>query len=72
MFFRNLRVSLEKTVHENANIVKFGILLDACKNNKFKRKRVKLQNNGHEKPTLNVEEQLVSLKFSIDDAQRRS
>ena len=42
MFFRNLYFSLEKTVHENVNIGKFEILLDACKNNKFKRNRVKL------------------------------
>ena len=63
MFFRNLYFSLEKTVHENVNIGKFEILLDACKNNKFKRNRVKLRNNGHEKPILNVEEQSVSLKF---------
>ena len=53
----------EKTRHKNLNIDHFEILSNGYKNNKFKRKLAKALHIKHERPTLNVRGQSVSLKL---------
>ena len=53
----------EKTGHKNVNIDHFEILSNGYKNNKFKRKLAEALHIKHERPTLNVQEQLVPLKL---------
>ena len=59
----NLYVHVEKTGHENVSIDHFEILSNGYKNNKFKRKVAETLHIKHERPTLNVQEQSVSLKL---------
>ena len=51
----------EKTGHENVNIDHFEILPNGCKKNK--RKLAEPLHIKHERPTLNIQEQSVSLKL---------
>ena len=53
----------QKTGQENVNLDHFEILLNAYKNNKFKRKLAKALHIKHERPTLNIQEQSVPLKL---------
>ena len=59
----HLYENAEKTGHENVNIDHFEILSNGCKSNKFKRKLAEVLHIKHERPTLNVQEQLVPLKL---------
>ena len=58
-FLQYLRA--EKTGHENVNIDHSEILSNGYKNNKFKRKLAEALHIKHQRPTLNVQEQLVPL-----------
>ena len=57
----HLYLHAEETGHENVNIDHFEILPNGYKNNKFKRKLAEALHIKHERPTLNVQEQSVSL-----------
>ena len=59
----NLFEHAEKTGYENINIDHFKILSNGFKNNKFKRKLADELHIKHERPTLNVQEQSVTLKL---------
>ena len=59
----NLFEHAEKTGHENINIDHFKILSNCFKNNKLKRKLADELHIKHERPTLNVQEQSVTLKL---------
>ena len=59
----HLYENAEKTGHKNVNIDHFEILSSGFKNNKFKRKLAEALHIKHKRPTLNVQEQSVSLKL---------
>ena len=52
-----------KTGQENVNIDHFEILCNGYKNNKFKRNLAVALHIKNERPTLNVQEQSVLLKY---------
>ena len=52
---------MKKSEHENAKKSDFEILSNSYKNNKFKRLLAEALHIKHERPTLNVQNQSLSL-----------
>lgn len=53
----------EKIGHENVDIDHCEILLNGCRNNKFKRKLGETLHIKHDRPTLNIQGQSMPLKL---------